>query len=178
MHITNCPLASEQNFCPHINKFISSLHTVFPQYLDILCDVKDKTSTIIPRQYSTPNKMLRIHKTPRLKKCINFHKRSFNATEHSGKLCATVTVAIYLCCDSIYFNIFLTLGLVEKLNDAPNSNMQRIHIATLHKRGVQKIKWVNSLQSIGFFSAVTSYIQSPQRLPAHRLPFIQHEMAV
>ena len=35
---------------------------MFPQYLDVFCDVTGKTSTMILRQYGTPDKILRGHK--------------------------------------------------------------------------------------------------------------------
>lgn len=43
----------------HVNKLMGDLHTVFPQYLDIFCDITGKTSTMILRQYGTPDKILR-----------------------------------------------------------------------------------------------------------------------
>ena len=52
----------------HINKLKGDLHIVFPQYLDIFCDVTGKTSTLILRQYGTPDKILRGHKKTMIEK--------------------------------------------------------------------------------------------------------------
>ena len=52
----------------HINKLKGDLHTVFPQYLDVFCDVTGKTSTMILRQYGTPDKILRGHKKTMIEK--------------------------------------------------------------------------------------------------------------
>ena len=41
---------------------------MFPQYLDVFCDVTGKTSTMILRQYGTPDKMLRGHKKTMIEK--------------------------------------------------------------------------------------------------------------
>ena len=41
---------------------------MFPQYLDVFCDVTGKTSTMILRQYGTPDKILRGHKKTMIEK--------------------------------------------------------------------------------------------------------------
>lgn len=103
----------------HINKLKGDLHTVFPQYLDIFCDVTGKTSTMILRQYGTPDKILRGHKKTMIEKKAKASRNGISkATERYEKLCAAATATKSFGCqiDSIYFNISLTLDLIEKLD--------------------------------------------------------------
>lgn len=145
----------------HINKLKGDLHTVFPQYLDIFSDITGKTSTMILRQYGTPDKILRGHKKTMIEKISKTSRKGLSkATERYEKLCTAAMAAKTFGCqiDSIYFNISLTLDLIEKLDSALDSIMQRIHqLVTLHSKEkfIQQIKWVNSMKGVGFLSAVT-----------------------
>lgn len=145
----------------HINKLLGDLHTVFPQYLDIFCDVTGTTSTMILCQYGTPDKILRGHKKTMIEKIAKASRKGLSkATECYDKLCAAATAAKTFGCqiDSIYFNISLTLGLIKKLDDALDSIIQRIHqLITFHKneKFIQQIKWLNTIKGVGFLTAVT-----------------------
>lgn len=145
----------------HINKLLGDLHTVFPQYLDIFCDVTGTTSTMILRQYGTPDKILRGHKKTMIEKIAKASRKGLvKATERYEKLCEAATAAKTFGCqiDSIYFNISLTLDLIEKLDDALDSIMQRIQqLITFHKneKFIQQIKWLNTIKGVGFLTAVT-----------------------
>ncbi|MFQ8825220.1 MAG: hypothetical protein ACLR8Q_13965 [[Ruminococcus] lactaris] len=48
---------------------------MFPQYLDVFCDVTGKTSTMILRQYGTPDKILRGHKKTMIEKYQKLHEK-------------------------------------------------------------------------------------------------------
>lgn len=145
----------------HINKLKGDLHTVFPQYLDIFSDVTGKTSTMILRQYGTPDKILRGHKKTMINKIAKASRKGLaKATERYEKLCAAATAAKSFGCqlDSVYFNISLTLDLIEKLDHALDSIMQRINqLVTFYKdeKFIQQIKWINSIKGVGFLTAVT-----------------------
>lgn len=145
----------------HINKLKGDLHMVFPQYLDIFCDITGKTSTMILRQYGTPDKILRGHKKTMIEKISKTSRKGLSkATERYEKLCAAAKAAKTFGCqiDSVYFNISLTLDLIEKLDCALDSIMQRIQqLVTLHKKEkfIQQVKWINSIKGVGFLTAVT-----------------------
>ena len=145
----------------HINKLKGDLHTVFPQYLDIFCDVTGKTSTMILRQYGTPDKILRGHKKTMIEKISKASRKGLSkAAERYEKLCAAATAAKTFGCqiDSIYFNISLTLDLIEKLDSALDSILQRIHqLVTFNKseKFIQQIKWLDTIKGVGFLTAVT-----------------------
>ena len=51
----------------HVNKLMGDLHTVFPQYLDIFCDITGKTSTMILRQYGCSHNLRHL--------CVSFDYR-------------------------------------------------------------------------------------------------------
>ncbi len=116
---------------------------------------------MILRQYGTPEKILRGHKRTMIEKISKASRKGLTkATEHYEKLCAAATAAKTFGCqiDSIYFNISLTLDLVEKLDDALDSIMKRIHqLVTFHKneKFIQQIKWINTIPGVGFLTAVT-----------------------
>ncbi|MFR3729213.1 IS110 family transposase [Lacrimispora sp.] len=110
----------------HINKLKGDLHTVFPQYLDIFSDITGKISTMILRQYGTPDKILRGHKKTMIEKISKASRKGFSkAAERYETLCAAATSSKTFGCqiDSIYFNISLTLDLIEKLDCALDSIM-------------------------------------------------------
>ena len=145
----------------HINKLKGDLHTVFPQYLDVFCDVTGKTSTMILRQYGTPDKILRGHKKTMIEKISKASRKGLaKASERYEKLCAAANAAKTFGCqiDSIYFNIFLTLDLVEKLDSALDSILNRIRqLITFNKneKFIQQIKLLNTIPGVGFLTAVT-----------------------
>lgn len=145
----------------HVNKLMGDLHTVFPQYLDIFCDITGKTSTMILRQYGTPDKILRGHKKTMIEKISKTSRKGLSkATERYEKLCDAAKAAKTFGCqiDSVYFNISLTLDLIENLDKALDSIMQRIHqLVTFHQneKFIQQIKWLSTIPGVGFLTAVT-----------------------
>lgn len=145
----------------HVNKLMGDLHTVFPQYLDIFCDITGKTSTMILRQYGTPDKILRGHKKTMIEKISKTSRKGLSkATERYEKLCDAAKAAKTFGCqiDSVYFNIFLTLDLIENLDKALDSIMQRIHqLVTFHQneKFIQQINWLSTIPGVGFLTAVT-----------------------
>ncbi len=81
------------------------------------------------------------------------------STERYENLCAAATADKSFDCqiDSIYFNISLTLDLIEKLDHPLHSIMQRINqLVTFHKnkKFIRQIKWINSIKGVGFLTAV------------------------
>lgn len=116
---------------------------------------------MILRQYGTPDKILRGHKKTMIEKISKASRKGLaKASERYEKLCAAANAAKTFGCqiDSIYFNIFLTLDLVEKLDSALDSILNRIRqLITFNKneKFIQQIKLLNTIPGVGFLTAVT-----------------------
>lgn len=162
----------------HINRLKGYLHTVFPQYLGIFNDITGTTSTMILRQYGTPDKILRGHKKTMISKISKASRKGISkATDRYEKLYQAALAAKSFGCqiESVYFNISLTLDLIERLACAINSIMERIQQLVAFNKNekfVKQISWLNSIKGVGFLSAVTimceigdfSTFRSPKQL--------------
>ena len=145
----------------YVNQLKADFHTVFPQYLDIFSEITGPTSLMILKQYGTPNKILRAHKKTIIEKISKTSRRgAAKATEYYERLIFAAKSAKVFGCDidSIYFNISLTLKLIESINKSIDSVMNRIQqIITENKdeKFIKQIYWLNSMNGVGFLSAVT-----------------------
>lgn len=145
----------------HVNKLKTDLHTVFPQYLDIFCDISGKTSMMILEQYPTPDKILHGHKQVMIDK-ISKASRKGNAksTERYEQLVSAASAAKIFGCDidSIYFNISQTITIMKCLDSSIKAIMERIHALVkenISEKFIQQIHWLDSITGVGFLSAVT-----------------------
>ena len=169
------------NRSAYVNQLKTHLHTVFPQYLDIFCDVTSKTSMMILESYSTPDKLLRAHKDCLIAKISKTSRKGLSkAREKYDKLMLAAKAAKVFGCDldSVYFNISTTLTLIKGMDEAIASTMDKVrHLVKEHssEKFVKQIHWLNSITGIGFLSAVTimceigdfSVFKSPKQLFAY-----------
>lgn len=165
----------------YVNQLKAHLHTVFPQYMDIFCDVTGSTSMMILENYPTPDKLLRAHKDCLIQKISKISRKGpVKATEKYDKLMLAVKAAKVFGCDldSVYFNISTTLTLIKGMDEAIASTMDQVrHLVKEHssEKFVKQIHWLNSITGIGFLSAVTimceigdfSVFKSPKQLFAY-----------
>lgn len=165
----------------NINKLKSYLHVVFPQYLSIFSDITGKTSTMILREYGTPEKILRGHKKTIIQKISKASRKGLSkAAEYYDKLYDAALSAESFSCqiDSIYFNISLTLSIIEQLDSALKAVMENvIRLVDVNKDEtlVKQVRMLESIPGIGFLSAVTlmceigdfSNFDSPKQLFAY-----------
>lgn len=165
----------------YVNQLKTHLHTVFPQYLDVFCDVTGKTSMMILESYPTPDKILRAHRDSLISKISKTSRKGLErATEKYDKLVMAAKAAKVFGCnlDSVYFNISTTLTLIKGMDLAIAATMDNIH-ALVKKHSLEKfveqIYLLNSITGIGFLSAVTimceigdfSVFKNPKQLFAY-----------
>lgn len=145
----------------YVNQLKTHLHTVFPQYLDIFCDLTGTTSMMILELYPTPDRLLRAHKDSLIDKISKASRKGTKkATEKYDKLILAARAAKVFGCnlDSVYFNISTTLTLIKGMDTAISATMEHIHsLIKEHasEKFIQQIYWLNSITGIGFLSAVT-----------------------
>lgn len=135
----------------YVNQLKNQLHIVFPQYLDVFCDVAGTTSMMLLEQYSTPDKFLLAHKDKLIEKISKTSRKGLKrASEKYEKLMAA--------------NIADTMDRIRLLVKENHS-----------EKFIQQIHWLNSITGIGFLSAVTimceigdfSVFKSPKQLFAY-----------
>ncbi len=165
----------------YVNQLKTHLHTVFPQYLDVFCDVTGKTSMMILESYPTPDKILRAHRDSLISKISKTSRKGLErATEKYDKLVMAAKAAKIFGCnlDSVYFNISTTLTLIKSMDLAIAATMDNIHaLVKKHssEKFVEQIYLLNSITGIGFLSAVTimceigdfSVFKNPKQLFAY-----------
>lgn len=165
----------------YVNQLKTQLHTVFPQYLDIFCDITGTTSMMILAEYPTPDKLLRAHKEKLIEKISKASRKGLKkASEKYELLMAAARSAKIFGCnlDSVYFNISTTLTLIKGMDSAIADTMAQIHSLVKENQSekfIQQIYWLNSITGIGFLSAVTimceigdfSVFKSPKQLFAY-----------
>ena len=165
----------------YVNQLKTHLHTVFPQYLDVFCDVTGKTSMMILESYPTPDKILRAHRDSLISKISKTSRKGLErATEKYDKLVMAAKAAKVFGCnlDSVYFNISTTLTLIKSMDLAIAATMDNIHaLVKKHssEKFVEQIYLLNSITGIGFLSAVTimceigdfSVFKNPKQLFAY-----------
>lgn len=165
----------------YVNQLKTQLHTVFPQYLDIFCDITGTTSMMILEEYPTPDKLLRAHKVKLIEKISKASRKGLKkASEKYELLMAAARSAKIFGCklDSVYFNISTSLTLIKGMDSAIADTMAQIHSLVKENHSekfIQQIYWLNSITGIGFLSAVTimceigdfSVFKSPKQLFAY-----------
>lgn len=145
----------------YINRLKADLNTVFPQYLDIFSDITGSTSIMILKEYPTPDKILRGHRTTLIEKISKCSRKGLtNATAKYELLTQAARASKVFGChiDSIYLNISINIKLIEELNTAMNFVLEQIHClvqANHSDKFVKQIYWLDSIPGIGFLSAVT-----------------------
>jgi len=165
----------------YVNQLKTQLHTVFPQFLSVFCDVTGKTSMMILESYPTPDKLLRAHRESLIAKIAKVSRKGVKAaTEKYEKLiCAAKSAKVFGCkLESVFFNIQTTLTLIKGMDAATASVMDRIGALVKENRSekfIYQIEWLDSIPGIGFLSAVTimceigdfSVFKSPKQLFAY-----------
>ena len=165
----------------YVNQLKTHLYTVFPQYLDIFCDVTGKTSMMILESYPTPDKILRAHRNSLVCKISKTSRKGLKrATKKYDKLVIAAKAAKVFGCnlDSVYFNISTTLSLIKGMDSAIKATMDKIRalVKQFHsEKFVRQIYLLNSITGIGFLSAVTimceigdfSVFKNPKQLFAY-----------
>lgn len=145
----------------YVNQLKTQLHTVFPQYLDIFCDVTGATSMMILQEYQTPDKLLRARKDKLIEKISRASRKGLKKASEKYELLmsAARSAKIFGCnLDSVYFNISTTLTLIKGMDAAISDTMAQVHsLVKEHdsEKFIQQIYWLNSITGIGFLSAVT-----------------------
>ena len=145
----------------HINKLKADLHTVFPQYLDIFSDICGSTSRMILKSYGTPDKILQAHKSSLIEKISKSSRKGISkATQCYEKLFNAANSAKTFGCsiDSVYFNISLTIDLIEYLDTIIESILNQINLlVNEHKseKFIKQIHLLDSISGVGFLSAVS-----------------------
>lgn len=165
----------------YVNQLKAHLHTVFPQYLDIFCDVTGSTSMMILESYPTPDKILRAHKDCLIQKIAKASRKGIKraAEKYNELIQAAKSAKVFGCdLDSVYFNIATTLTLIKGMDSAIKSTMDNVR-SLVRENGSEKltrqIHWLNSITGIGFLSAVAimceigdfSVFKSPKQLFAY-----------
>jgi len=165
----------------YVNQLKTHLHTVFPQYLDIFCDVTGNTSMMILEQYPTPDNILKAHKDCLISKISKASRKGIKkSTEKYEKLIQAAKAAKIFGCnsESVYFIISTILTLIKGLNSAISDTLGKIQslVKEHHsEKFIQQIHWLDSITGIGFLSAVTimceigdfSVFKSPKQLFAY-----------
>ena len=165
----------------YVNQLKTHLHTVFPQYLGIFCNVTGATSMMILESYLRPDKILKAHKGCLIEKISKTSRKGTRkATEKYEQLIAAAKSAKVFGCDldSVFFNISTTLTLIKGMNEAIASTLARIHALVKDhpcENFIKQIHWLDSIPGVGFLSAVTimceigdfSVFKSPKQLFAY-----------
>lgn len=145
----------------NINRLKLDLHTVFPQYLPIFSDITGVTSTMILREYPTPEKILRGHRTTMIGKIMkSSRKGEVKSTEIYDKLisAATASKVFGAPIESVYFNISMTLDTIEMLDKQASALVNRMHELVeeyKHEKFVDQINFLCSIPGAGFISSIT-----------------------
>lgn len=165
----------------YVNQLKTGLHTVFPQYLDVFCDVTGVTSMMILEDYKTPDQLLRAHKDTLIEKISKTSRKGLKkaSVKYEKLMVAARSAKVFGCdLDSVYFNISTTLTLIRAMDSAIADTMTRIHSLVKENHSekfIQQIYWLNSITGIGFLSAVSimceigdfSVFKSPKQLFAY-----------
>ena len=162
----------------YVNQLKTHLHTVFPQYLDVFCDVTGKLLMIL-ESYPTPDKILRAHRDRLSARYPRPLEKGLRLQKYDKLVMAAKAAKVFGCnLDSVYFNISTTLTLIKGMDLAIAATMDNIHaLVKKHssEKFVEQIYLLNSITGIGFLSAVTimceigdfSVFKNPKQLFAY-----------
>ena len=165
----------------YVNRLKADLHTVFPQYLDIFCDVTGVTSLMILKEYPTPDKILRGHRNTMIQKISKASRKGhIQASIKYDKLVKAAKAAKVFGynLESVFFNISLNIELIEKLDDAIRTVLKQIQTLVNNnpsEKFIKQIHLLDSITGVGFLSAVTimceigdfSAFKNPKQLLAY-----------
>lgn len=144
----------------YVNRLQSDLHTVFPQFLPIFSNVTGVTSTMILKEYPTPDKILcgdRNTIIEKIRKASRKGETRAVAVYEKLILAASAAKIFGASIDSIFFNISINLEMIEAVDKQVTSLMNRIHsFIDEHKDEifVHQIRLIETIIGIGFLSAV------------------------
>lgn len=145
----------------YVNRLQSDLHTVFPQFLPIFSNVSGVTATMILKEYSTPDKILRGHRKTMITKIIKASRKGEAASIiiYEKLVQAALAAKVFgSSIDSVFFNISINLEMIGTVDRQVTSLLERMHILTKEHHEEVFIKQIGLLQTItgvGFLSAVT-----------------------
>ena len=145
----------------YVNRLQSDLHTVFPQFLTVFTSITGVTSTMILKEYSTPDKILRGHRKTMIEKISKASRKGeARAIIIYEKLIEAARAAKVFgsSIDSIFFNISVNLEMIDAVNKQVTFLMERMHSLMEEHQDELFIKQIGLLQTItgvGFLSAVT-----------------------
>lgn len=165
----------------HVTRLKLDFHTVFPQYLDVFSDITGATSTMILNKYLTPRQILNANPSVLIEQIAETSKRGIKRSEECyQRLVSAAESALSFSCpvESVFFNISMTLKLIEHLDEALDSIMSRINLlisSHAEELFVEQIRLLETIPGIGFLTAVTimcelgdfSSFQSPKQLLAY-----------
>lgn len=165
----------------HVTRLKQDLHVVFPQYLGLFSDITGATSSMLLKQYLTPENILNAPRSSLIQKIAASSRRGIaKATECYERIVCAAQSALSFGCkiESVYFNISMTLNLIEYLDQAISSILKRIEFLTSEHESelfVKQIYLLKTIPGIGFLSAVTimcelgdfSSFRSPKQLFAY-----------
>ena len=144
-----------------VTRLKMDLHTVFPQYLSLFTDITGATSSMILKQYLTPEKILKAHRSSLIEKISEVSRRGTSrSTECYEKLVLAAQAALDFGyqIDSVYFNISMTMKLISHFDKAISSILERITALLDEHRSdlfVRQIQLLETIPGIGFLTAVT-----------------------
>lgn len=130
-----------------LNRLKLDLHTVFPQYLSVFSNITGVTSLMILREYPTPDKLLCGHRKTMINKIMkSSRKGEVKSTEKYNKLIAAdeASKKFNASIDSIYFNIFIILDIIEMLEKQTTALLQRMQLL-IEEHGNEKIFYLKSI---------------------------------
>lgn len=145
----------------YVNRLKKDIHTVFPQYLDVFCNVTGKTSIMILKEYPTPDKILRGHKITMIEKILKTSKKGINhANNKYEQLIQAAKASKIFGCDlcSVYLNISINIKLIEELDALISFVFEQIKSlieTNQNEKFIKQINLLDSIPGIGFLSAVT-----------------------
>ena len=145
----------------NVNRLKLDLHTVFPQYLSIFSNITGVSSLMILRQYPTPDKILRGHRKTMIEKLMKASRKGVvKSTETYEKLIKAASDAKVFSAsiESIYFNISITLDMIELLDKQAKALLTRMHELidqNSDEKFIKQIGYLKTIPGVGFISAVT-----------------------
>ena len=145
----------------YVNRLQSDLHTVFPQFLTIFTNVTGVTSTMILKEYSTPDKILRGHRKTMINKIMKASRKGeARAIIIFEKLIEAARAAKIFgsSIDSVFLNISINLEMIDAVNKQVRFLMDRMHTLMEEHHDetfITQIELLQSIPGVGFLSAVT-----------------------
>jgi len=145
----------------NINRLKQNLRTVFPQYLSVFSNITGVSSLMILKHYPTPDKILRAHSQTLIQKLMKASRKGVTKSTKKYELliAAAKDAKIFSASiESVYFNISITIDMIELLDKQKSALLARMHnLVNLNKNElfVKQVQNLKSIPGVGFLSAVT-----------------------